>query len=274
MTNSLILDFSGTPPATFGEIGFLEHISLNGCSEWVTDEIIESLSVGRKLISVSLFRCWRITDRSLYYLLRHNGSTLKYLSLSGCTNISDKALLYISRFSIGGIDSIDLTRCPRISDVGINHLSGSPSISHSLKKIRLYADSQLGSSAHEAIKEFKSLEELDLCGHSQLTDKALSRIMKECPNLRSLNLSWCTSLSNVVIRDIIEGSLLEHVETLSLFGNSAMSDVSDLVDYLAEKNTIRELDVRGIPEVAHLSAHDCEGLRKRLPTLENWKLHT
>lgn len=275
MSRELILDFSPEQSVALDSLCPTQTLSLNGCSEWVTDEVIERFSIGGNLESVSLFRCWRITDRGVFHLMRTNGSRVKRLCLAGCTNISDKSLAYIARFSIAGIESLDVTRCPRISDLGINHLSQSRFISHSLKSLRLYSDSQLGTSTYDAIGEFLNLEELDLCGHTNLSDERLLSILTNCSNLRSLNLSWCTSLTDMVIRGIIQNGLLGKVQSLSLFGNKAMSNASDLVEYLGHtKAPIRELDIRGIPAASHLTANNCQGLRKLLTTIENWKLHT
>ena len=275
MTEQVILDFSKERPSSFPDMDHVKYLSLNGCSEWVADDVIESLSVGGNLESVSLFRCWRITDRAVYNLMKNNGSKIKHLVLAGCTSVSDKSLSYIARFSTAGIESLDITRCPRVSDIGINYLSASTILAQSIKSFRLYADSQLSSSGHCAISDFSNLEELDLCGHENLSDKSLLNILTKCPKIRSLNLSWCSSLTDSVTACIIQNGLLHQIQSLSLFGNKAISNVSILVEYLAHKEPpIRELDIRGIPEVAFLTSHDCEGLRKCLPTIENWKLHT
>lgn len=269
------LDFTSRAPEQYGDVSQLESLSLNGCSEWVTDAVLQGFSIGGKLQSVSLFRCWRITDRSVYVVAKNCGRNLRSINLSGCSNISDKALSYLSRFCLHGIVSIDITRCPRITDLGVNYLCHSEMICKTLKSLRLYADSDLGISAYSAISALTNLEELDLCGHSNLDDDSLICILEKCPKLRVLNLSWCVSLRQATIGRIVARELLGCVESISLFGNKAMSNVNDLVEYFARRcSKVRELDVRGIPAIENLAKEDCRGLRQRLPQLVNWRLHT
>jgi hypothetical protein len=275
MRTSVNLDFSTGPPSSYGEVVALESLSLNGCSGWVTDEVIESLAIGGKLKSVSLFRCCRLTDRSVYYLMKHCGKSLKHLSLAGCSLIGDKSMKYIARFSISGIESIDLTRCPLITDLGINHLCSSIPTLRSLRSLRLYANSVLGESSYQALSELSQIEELDLCGHSNLTDEILLNIMIKCQNLRELNLSWCTSLGDHTVADIVKTHSLRVIRSLSLFGIKNITNTVQLIEYLAEDvPTIRELDIRGIPGAMVFTENDCALLRQRIPQLEKWKLHT
>lgn len=269
------LDFSSSPPSSFGEVELLESLSLNGCSGWVTDEVIESLVVGGNLKSVSLFRCCRLTDRSVYYLMKHCGNSLKVLSIAGCSLIGDKSMKYIARFSTSGIESLDLTRCPLITDLGINHLCSSAPTARSMRSLRLYANSELGESSYQALSEMSQIEELDLCGHSNLTDESLLNIITRCQNLRQLNLSWCTSLGVRTVENIVKTRSLPVIQSLSLFGIKNLSNTALLIEYIAEEiPTIRELDIRGIPGAMVLTENDCALLRQRIPQLEKWKLHT
>ncbi len=273
--HTLNLDFSTGPPSAFGEINKLESLSLNGCSGWVTDDVIKSLVIGGQLISVSLFRCCRLTDRAVYYIMKNCGRSLKHLSLAGCSLIGDQSLEYISRFSTSGIESLDLTRCPLVTDLGINHLCGSVSSQKSMRSLRLYANSELGESSHQAISELSQIEVLDLCGHAKLTDESLLNILNSCPNIRELNLSWCTLLGDQTVNNIVSTRSLRAIRSLSLFGIKNITNTADLIDYFArEVPTICELDIRGIPGASAFTENDCTLLRQRIPQLEKWKLHT
>ena len=137
---SLVLDFQ-RKPTEFKDLTSIENLSLRGCCEWVTDDVLDELSVSGHVRNAAFFRCWRLTDRGLSCFLSRNGKNLQRLELSGCTQLTDATLHSISRFSPGLVE-LDLTRCLGITDVGINFIS-----SRTLESLLLYADSQLTSSS-------------------------------------------------------------------------------------------------------------------------------
>ena len=265
--NSLVLDFKDKPDS-FGDLSSLEDLSLRGCCEWVTDEVLSELSVSGKIKSVSLFRCWRLMDTGLTSFLKTNGSTLRFLELAGCTKVTDITLQAIARFC-PELRHLDLTRCPLITDVGLNYIA-----SPELEVLLLYADSHLTSSSYDAIGECTSLRKLDLCGHSNLDSPRLIRILQACGStLEYLNLSWCVELSDEIIDFIVGEKSLPQIHYLSLFGIKNLTKVDLLVEYLATIPSITHLDVRGIPTAFQLTTDDCYELRKRIPKLLEWKLH-
>jgi len=269
----LVLDFQNEAPSLNSDsLESLEEISLNGCSEWVTDDVIIPIISSTKpgfLRSISLFRCWKLTDRAIFHIVKH--SNLELLNLSGCLKITDKSLRCIGRFGEGRIRHLDLTRCPDVTDLGINYLS---SLNSTLEILILYADSQLGQSAYEAICEFRNLRRLDLCGHGRLSDHSLIAILRNMPNLEYLNLSWCVALTKETVEAIVTERLLSKIHTVSFFGIQALTNCRKLVEYFSEVPSIRGLDVRGIPAISDITDNDCQGLRSILPSVEEWKLHT
>jgi F-box/leucine-rich repeat protein 2/20 len=265
----VVLDFQDAP-TDLDLPHQIQELSLNGCSEWVDDEFIESItSTTQSLRHVSLYRCLKITDRSVYNIVSTSKS-LETLNLSGCLRISDKSLKFIGR-NLQNLRNLDLTRCPEITDLGINYLTF---LCNSLECLTLYADSQLGPSAHEAIAEMSKLKRIDLCGHCKLTDNSLVRILTNTPDIQYLNLSWCVSLSGHVVDEIVSQRLLQKIETISLFGIRNLENCRTLVEYLSKIPSIRGLDIRGIPTVSDLTENDCKNLRTIIPSLVEWKLHT
>ena len=264
---SLVLDFQ-RKPTEFKDLTSIENLSLRGCCEWVTDDVLDELSVSGHVRNAAFFRCWRLTDRGLSCFLSRNGKNLQRLELSGCTQLTDATLHSISRFSPGLVE-LDLTRCLGITDVGINFIS-----SRTLESLLLYADSQLTSSAYKAIACCEGLRTLDLCGHCNLDTLHMIRILEACGDkLEYLNLSWCTELTDEFIDYIISRNKLHRIKYLSLFGLKNMSKVDALVRYFENVPSLTEFDIRGIPCAFIHSQNDCAQLREQLPRLTEWKLH-
>lgn len=267
----LVCDFSSAPPVDIDSAQGLEYLSLAGCSEWVTDDVVIKLSRGGRLRRVQLFRCWRVTDKAIRKLVMENGSNLEVLELAGCSGVTDKALRSIGKFC-RRLESLDLTRCPNITDVGINYIDSIP-----LNTLLLYADSQLGRSAYTCIgHSMQSLVHLDLCGHSNLHTDTLVGILRSCPLLEVLNLSWCVELDDKFVSSILGDRLLRNIKSLSLFGirNLSSNALMGLLKYFKGTLSLHALDVRAIPSVACLTDNDCLELRGSLPQLTSWKLHT
>ncbi len=267
----LVCDFASSPPDHIDSFHDVEELSLAGCPEWVTDDILIRLSKGGHLRQVQLFRCWRVTDRAIRQLVAINGSTLQIVGLAGCSGITDKSLKAIGRYC-HQLTSIDLTRCPNITDLGINYLEAKP-----LNTLLLYADSQIGSSAYTCIStSMHFLVTLDLCGHANLRSNALVDILRACRHIEVLNLSWCVGLDDKFLGPIAEDGLLGNLKTLSLFGikNLSLQPLKDLLEYFKSIPSLTQLDVRAIPSAACLTEDDCRDLRETLPQLVSWKLHS
>lgn len=255
-------------PTDFPDVLSVTTLSLRACCEWVTDEVLESLSSGRKIETCLLFRCWRVTDRGISRFLRKNGTSLRRLELSGCTRLTDSSLAAIGRYC-PRLEQLDLTRCLGISDIGINHV-----VLPTLSSLLLFADSQLRSSSYEAISGNSNWRSLDFCGHSNLASRDIIRIIDACGhNLEYLNLTWCVELTNEMISHILESKTLGKIEYLSLFGLKNLTDMRILVEYLAGIPSLTHLDVRGVPCISDLTSDDCKQLRQLLPRLVEWKLH-
>ena len=265
----LFLDFKPRP-SQLPNLGKITDISLRGCCEWVTDDILGTVTSSGQIQTAHLFRCWRLTDRGIASFVKHNGSTLRTLELSGCSELTDGSLRAIGRFC-NYLRELDLTRCVRISDVGVNHLLVSK-----LEVLLLYADAQLSKSSYEAIASMSRLRRLDLCGHENLDSLSLIAILESCGDtLEYLNLSWCVGLGDEVLEDVVRNRRLKNIEWLSLFGIKSFStgSMQRLVDYVKTLPQLASLDIRGIPSAAALTERNCCDLRATIPNLVEWKLH-
>jgi hypothetical protein len=264
---SLILDFQDQP-SEFRNLESIEVLSLRGCCEWVNDDVLEQVSISGRIHTAAFFRCWRLSDQGLASFLRRNGNTLLKLELSGCTRLTDTTLRSINRYC-PNLREIDLTRCLGISDVGINYI-----VSDKIEVLLLYADSQLTSSAYEAIAGCRNLKRLDLCGHSNLDTSHVIDILKACGDkIEYLNLTWCVALTDELIDFIVESNSLTNITYLSVFGIKNLTQIGSLVSYLSEVQSLTHVDIRGIPTGFSFSQDDCRELRAQIPHLIEWKLH-
>lgn len=269
-TRELILDFVDRPPCVYPDCASLELLSVRGCCDWVTDQVIDELGSGGTIKTALLFRCFQISDDAMIKFIRRNGKSLKKLELSGCTHLTDKTLWAISRYCNELLD-LDLTRCLGISDIGINKLTELP-----LESLLLYADAQLGKSAMAALSQFNRLKRLDLCGIPSLdSNNLISMLRSNGHSLEYLNLSWCVNLCDEAIKFVVDKRTLSNIQSLSIFGvrNMSHDEMKSLIDYLKEIKTCCELDIRAIPSAAEFTQNDCEGLRSIMPQLVQWKLH-
>jgi F-box/leucine-rich repeat protein 2/20 len=264
----LKLDFH-EKPEDFGDVDRLKILSLRGCCEWVTDTVLQDLSVSGVIEVALLFRCWRISDEGIRSLARRNGNSLVQLDISGCMNLTDFSLRSVNRYC-PGLLKLDLTRCLGISDIGINYIA-----TDKLEELILYADSELSGSSYDAIASAcTSLKRLDLCGHKNVESNHLCAILDTCGNrLEYLNLSWCIRLDDGIIDHIIRTESLRSIKYLSLFGIKNLTQMDALVAYLQDVSCLSQLDMRGIPAAQHLTEKDCTELRTRIPRLSDWKLH-
>jgi hypothetical protein len=271
IASELVLDFQDKPNS-FPDCAYLETISLRGCCDWVTDEVMKELGRGGNIKTAMLFRCFNLSDSALIEFARINGGSLRTLELSGCTHITDRTLKALSQYCTKLVN-LDLTRCLEISDIGVNYLSEKL---QSLESLLLYADSHLGYSSMSALSQLQKLRRIDLCGIPSLASSGLIEILKASGNsIEYLNLSWCVNLTEDAISFIVQHQSLPNIQSLSLFGikNISHQGIRSLLEYLKELPNCIELDIRGIPYAAAFTENDCKALREIMPQLVQWKLH-
>ena len=264
--SELNLAFSQAPPTTAFPAD-LRRLTLDGC-HWLTDEHLEEISRSNSgLEEVSLYWCVKLTDLGVSALLSAN-LQISRLSLSGIPKLTDETLVSLVASNSGNLLDLDLTRLPGISDAGVLAVSRK---FKKLKRLSLYATTQLASDFYNHLEEISSIEDLDLCGHQKLTDSALAAALSRLPNLRRLNLTWCLGLGPLSL-EALRG--LERLEWLSLFGISGLPREAVLAVIELVGPRLSALDVRGIPAIQEFSQNNCQLLREKLPQLREWKLHS
>ncbi|KAK3585901.1 hypothetical protein CHS0354_038437 [Potamilus streckersoni] len=195
----------------------LESLNLSGCFN-VTD-----IAIGHAIFqefpcitTLNLSLCKQLTDRSLERIAQFL-KNLECLELGGCCNITNTGLLLIA-WGLRKLKILNLRSCRHISDHGIGHLSGL---------------------SHQAAPGTVKLEHLGLQDCQKLTDQALKHVSVGLVNLKTINLSFCGSVTDTGIRYL---SKMHNLRELNLRSCDNVSDIG--LGYLAEGGSrITALDV-------------------------------
>ena len=195
----------------------LESLNLSGCYN------INDVDLGNAFIRelptltcLNLSLCKQISDRSLD-LIKEYLINLEVLELGGCTSITNTGLLLIA-FGLKKLKTLNLRSCRHVSDLGIGHLAGlSP----------------------QAVPGTIELEHLGLQDCQKLTDQALKHVSIGLVNLKTLNLSFCVSVTDAGIKFL---SKMPNLQELNLRSCDNITDTS--LRYLSEGGSrLTSLDV-------------------------------
>lgn len=213
----------------------LESLNLSGCFN-VTD-----IGLGHAFVQdlptitmLNLSLCKQITDSSLGRIARYL-KHLRVLELGGCSNITSNGLL-LCAWGLRKLNTLNLRSCRHISDQGLFHLAG------------------LNPAAANGSLE---LEHLVLQDCQKLTDQALKHISTGLTKLKSLNLSFCASITDTGLKFLAK---MPNLCELDLRSCDNISDIG--IGYLAEGGSwITSLDVSFCDRVGDQSLlHISQGL--------------
>lgn len=195
----------------------LESLNLQGCFNLNDTGLAQAFTQEQPCLTVlDLSLCKQITDSSLARIAQYLPN-LEALELGGCTNITNTGLLLIA-WGLKKLKGLNLRSCRHISDVGIGHLAGLN---------RENAEGNL------------ELEYLALQDCQKLTDDALRNISLGLLNLKSINLSFCASVTDSGLKYLAK---MANLRELNLRSCDNISDVG--MSYLAEGGSrITSLDV-------------------------------
>lgn len=194
----------------------LTSFNLSGCYN-VTD-IGLSLAFHapcKSLLRLDLALCKQITDSALDRIGQMLPN-LEELELGGCSNITNTGLSMIA-FGLKKLKKLDLRSCCHVSNQGIASLSGQDS-------------------ANEGTI---ALQHLGLQDCQKLSDEALQFVSLGLPSLKSINLSFCASVTDSGLKHLARMPQLREINLRSC------DNISDMgIAYLAEGGSrIASLDV-------------------------------
>ncbi|GFH54894.1 hypothetical protein CTEN210_11370 [Chaetoceros tenuissimus] len=132
-----------------------------------------------------------ITDQFVSDLIKQTKQSVLKLNLTDCNEITDLSLDRIGN-KFKDLQEVILKGCNKISLVGIRSLALN---CQNLKKISFqgYDIGDLG--LRVIASNLVALEEIDLSGCTQVSDRGLSELGHCCRNLQSINLRGCSSIN-------------------------------------------------------------------------------
>lgn len=195
----------------------LESLNLSGCYN-VTDIGLSHAFVNEvpSLTVLNLSLCKQVTDTSLGRIAQYL-KNLEVLELGGCCNVTNTGLLLIA-WGLKNLKKLNLRSCWHVSDQGISHLAG------------LNRETAGGNLA---------LEYLGLQDCQRLSDEALKHVSAGLTGLKSINLSFCISITDSGLKHLAK---MVSLRDLNLRSCDNISDIG--MAYLAEGGSrITSLDV-------------------------------
>jgi F-box/leucine-rich repeat protein 2/20 len=250
----------------------LRRINLNAAQR-VGDEAVSVLAAHcRSLTELQLYWNVRVTTASLKALAASPcAQTLLRLNLSGCKRLDDAGFALLAP-KLSSLTSLDLTRCLGLGDGALLSLAASQ-CAVKLEWLSFYADSHFSSKALGRVLAScgTSLTFLDLCGIA-IEDSDLLRLLSTAkPQLRSLNLTWCTALTDASLVPLL--SSLPRLQWLSLHGNVS---VTPAVLHSLQRgcgDSIHTLDVRGCSAIP-ADMRQPDALKANMPLLSVFVVHS
>ncbi|XP_062545208.1 F-box/LRR-repeat protein 14 [Armigeres subalbatus] len=213
----------------------LESLNLSGCYN-ITDIALgyafSSDLMNLRTLDLSL--CKQVTDSSLGRIAQHL-KNVEILELGGCSNITNTGLLLIA-WGLKKLKRLNLRSCWHLTDQGIGHLAGM---------------------SKETADGTPALEHLGLQDCQRLSDEALRHIAQGLTSLRSINLSFCVSVTDSGLKHLAKMTKLEELNL------RACDNISDIgMAYLTEGGSaIVSLDVSFCDKIADPAlTHISQGL--------------
>lgn len=227
----------------------LKHLNIGRCGK-ITDLALSYLTK-LSLEYLDISGCYRITGVGLIHLAKlpliHLKMTscrmdnllplanlsIKTLDISECYEIDDSQLAHLASLPL---ESLKMNNCIKIKGAGLKYLSQVPLKHFEMSYRAIRSTENLG----PYIKNFRSLEYLDLSHTSTLVDRELTHL--KILQIKSLSLSNCKNLTDKGLLSL-QGLPLQH---LDISNCKKITDVG--LGHLA-----------GLP-LKHLNLFNCQGI--------------
>ncbi len=207
----------------------MRSLNLSGCFN-LTDSALEAAFRHDvpALTVLDLSLCKDVSDDSLGRIAAHCRS-LEELDLGGCSRITNDGVLFVAA-GLKKLRRLNLRSCRQVSDTGIGYLSGVASASeYEVQYIGggggvKTRKSALSSSSGGKVVEIgiPGLEELGLQDCQKITDESLRHVSSGLQTLKSINLSFCVSITDTGVKSLARLRKLRHLNLRSC------DNVSDL----------------------------------------------
>lgn len=199
----------------------LTLVDLSGCVRVGDEGVIALAQHCTKITDVKLTKCHRITDRALIALAMR--CSLTSIQVDQCLKVSGLGLGLLLQ-SQSALTALSFANCPKVRGAEFQRLSHPPTV----QRLEVLSMSGCAALADESVamlisQNAQSLRELQLAALPELTPATLACIAR-CPELKTLDLSMCRSLSSADLAVILRGC--KQLQTLSLQGCVALDDLA------------------------------------------------
>ena len=135
-----------------------------------------------------------------------------------------------------------------------------------LKYLNLYALPKLEMNFLKNINCTK-LEFLDLCGNQNISDEHFKKASEKLNNIKSLNLSWCTGITDKSIEYMFSENKNKNLELISLHGILGITDKS--IDILKKNEGIlKSLNTIDLVACSNVKNRDNNYIKKIFKNVE------
>ena len=220
----------------------MESLNLSGCYN-LSDSFMEGAFQAKKeyinLKTLNLSLCKEVNDDTLGRIAQTT-TNLEDLDLAGCSKITNGGLIFIG-WGLKKLKRLNLRSCRQLTDHGIAHLAG-------IAQHPLSLSLPTKPNQEHSQQERSSIEELCLQDCQKLTDESLNHLSQGLKSLKSLNLSFCVSITDTGLKSL---SRLDSLRSVNLRSCDNVSDIG--ISFLAEENSgIENLDVSFCANVTNM----------------------
>lgn len=228
----------------------LQRLVLTNCH--VTDASVAHLATAcRELVELDLACCERVTDVSVRSIVQ-GCTALELLSLEELPQLTELGIAAVGEHS-AALHTFRVGHCKVLTDAGLARLSaGCPrmrSVDLSYCNALTVAGVQRALDAWPSLRvlilrgfaalastglEHARLEVLNASWSKNLDDGALLHTAHACPRLTSLDIAWCTRVSDVAIHRLAQKPT--HASALRVLNLRGCSKISDLLLKLLSNN--------------------------------------
>ena len=239
----------------------LTYINLNYCQKIDDDALIKIADTCPNLTHLELYIIPNLTDKGLKEIIK-KCPKLIYLNLSGCSHFGEESLLLLPKY-LPKIEFIDLTRNYGLTDKCLDEIVNG---CNDLKYLNVYALPRLKMSFLNHIK-CKNLEFLDMCGNQNVIDELFKKAAEVLNNIKQLNLSWCSSLTDNTVHYLFNGDKNPNLELISLHGILGITDKS--IEILkSNKGILKSLNTIDLVACSNVKKRDNEYIKSIFHNVE------
>lgn len=242
----------------------VERLTLTGCKGLTDSGLIALVQNNTHLLALDISLDAQITEASIN-AIADNCPRLQGLNVTGCTKVSNESMIklakacrFIKRLKLNDCNQLNdeailsfAENCPNILEIDLHQcrLIGNEPVTRlmtkgqSLRELRLAGCELIDDSAFLSLpmnRTYEHLRILDLTSCTDLTDRAVEKIIDVAPRLRNLVLAKCRKITDAAVYSIARLGKNLHYVHLGHCGHITDDAVKRLVQAC---NRIRYIDL-------------------------------